>query len=111
MVKDHDFNIKIVGSEITRENDGLAMSSRNVRLSTKDRQKALSINKSLLKAKSAAADGQVHCEKLRNLVVQCITKAGGQIDYAEIVDQENLEKVEFINGSPVVLCVAACLGK
>ncbi|RYR48977.1 hypothetical protein Ahy_A07g035181 [Arachis hypogaea] len=81
MVKDHDFNIKIVGSEITRENDGLAMSS----------------------PKSAAADGQVHCEKLRNLVVQCITKAGGQIDYAEIVDQENLEKVEFINGSPVVL--------
>ncbi|XP_020963528.1 pantoate--beta-alanine ligase-like [Arachis ipaensis] len=75
------------------------------------RMMALSINKSLLKAKSAAADGQVHCEKLRNLVVQCITKAGGQIDYAEIVDQENLEKVEFINGSPVVLCVAACLGK
>ncbi|XLT39962.1 hypothetical protein HN873_071254 [Arachis hypogaea] len=74
MVKGHDFNIKIVGSDITRENDGLAMSSRN----------ALSINKSLLKAKSAAADGQVHCEKLKNLVVQCITKAGGQIDYAEM---------------------------
>ena len=37
MVKGHDFNIKIVGSDITRENDGLAMSSRNVRLSTKDR--------------------------------------------------------------------------
>ncbi|RYQ96034.1 hypothetical protein Ahy_B08g091495 [Arachis hypogaea] len=78
MVKGHDFNIKIVGSEITRENDRLAM----------------------------IADGQVHCEKLRNLMVQCITKAGGQIDYAE-----NLEKVEFINGSPVVLCVAAWFGK
>ncbi|XLR15523.1 hypothetical protein S83_043461 [Arachis hypogaea] len=74
MVKGHDFNIKIVGSEITHENDGLAMSLRN----------ALSINKSLLKAKSVATDGQVHCEKLRNLVVQCITKAGGQIDYAEV---------------------------
>ena len=76
----------------------------------KDRQNALSINKSLLKAKSAAADGQVHSEKLRNLVIQCITEAGGQIDYVEIVDQENLEKVEFING-PVVLCVAAWFGK
>ncbi|RYR74262.1 hypothetical protein Ahy_A02g008907 [Arachis hypogaea] len=93
MVKGHDFNIKIVGSEITRENDGLAMSSRN----------ALSINKSLLKAKSAAADGQ-----WSNVL---LTKAGRQIDYAEIVDKENLEKVEFINGSPVVLCVVAWFGK
>ncbi|MED6221717.1 hypothetical protein PIB30_057507 [Stylosanthes scabra] len=110
MVRDLDFSIKIVGCEITRENDGLAMSSRNVHLSTKDRENALSINKSLLKAKSAAENGEVHCEKLRSLVLQCITEAGGQIDYAEIVDQENLEKVEFING-PVVFCVAAWFGE
>lgn len=45
---------------------------------------ALSINKSLLRAKSAAEDGQVHCEKLRNMVIQCITEAGGKIDYAEV---------------------------
>ena len=45
---------------------------------------ALSINKSLLRAKSSAEAGQVHSEKLRNLVVQCITDAGGKIDYAEV---------------------------
>lgn len=45
---------------------------------------ALSINKSLLRAKSAAEDGEVHCEKLRNLVIQCITDAGGRVDYAEV---------------------------
>ncbi|ESW17089.1 hypothetical protein PHAVU_007G209400 [Phaseolus vulgaris] len=110
MVRDLDFSIKVIGAEITRESDGLAMSSRNVHLSPEDREKALSINKSLLKAKSAAEDGQVHCEKLKNLVIQCITEAGGRIDYAEIVDQNNLGKVEQIKG-PVVFCIAAWFGK
>ncbi|WVY96049.1 hypothetical protein V8G54_028200 [Vigna mungo] len=110
MVRDLDFSIKVIGAEITRESDGLAMSSRNVHLSPEERKKALSINKSLLKAKSAAEDGEVHCEKLSNLVIQCIAEAGGRIDYAEIVDQNNLEKVEQIKG-PVVFCIAAWFGK
>lgn len=110
MVRDLDFSIKVIGAEVTRENDGLAMSSRNVHLSPEEREKALSINKSLLRAKSAAEDGLVHCEKLRNIVIECITDAGGRIDYAEIVDQNNLEKVEQIKG-PVVFCVAAWFGK
>ncbi|KAK7338899.1 hypothetical protein VNO77_19533 [Canavalia gladiata] len=110
MVRDLDFSIKVIGAEVTRDNDGLAMSSRNVHLSPEQREKALSINKSLLRAKSAAADGQVNCEKLRNSVIQCITDAGGRIDYAEIVDQNSLEKVEWIKG-PVVFCVAAWFGK
>ncbi|KAG4924874.1 hypothetical protein JHK87_050414 [Glycine soja] len=109
-VRDLDFSIKVIGAEITRDNDGLAMSSRNVHLSPEEREKALSINKSLLRAKSAAGDGQVHCEKLTNLVIQSVTDAGGRIDYAEIVDQNNLEKVEQIK-SPVVFCVAAWFGK
>ncbi|KAE9592089.1 hypothetical protein Lal_00012958 [Lupinus albus] len=110
MVRDLDFSIKVIGSEVVRDSDGLAMSSRNVHLSPEEREKALSINKSLLKAKSAAEDGQVDCEKLRNLVIQCIAEAGGKIDYAEIVDQESLEKVETIK-NPVVFCIAALFGK
>ncbi|KAK7255919.1 hypothetical protein RIF29_29347 [Crotalaria pallida] len=109
MVRDLDFSIKVIGCEITHDNDGLAMSSCNVHLSPEESEKALSINKSLLRAKSAAEDGQVHCEKLRNLVIQSITEAGGIIDYAEIVDQESLEKVECIKG-PVVFCVATWFG-
>ncbi|CAK8578399.1 unnamed protein product [Lathyrus sativus] len=81
------------------------MSSRNVHLSSEVREKALSINKSLSKAKSAAEDGQIQYEKLRNLVIQCNTDAGGRINYAE-----SLQKVELIK-SPVVFCVAALFGK
>lgn len=110
MVRDLDFAVKIIGSEIVREADGLAMSSRNVRLSLEEREKALSINRSLYKAKLAAQSGQISSGALRELVVQAILEAGGKIDYAEIVDQENLETVEEIK-SPAVFCVAAWFGK
>lgn len=110
MVRDLDFSIRIIGSEVMRETDGLAMSSRNVHLSAEEREKALSINRSLLKAKSCAEKGQRNCRELRNLVIQAIDEAGGKVDYAEIVDQESLEAAEEIK-SPVVFCVAAWFGK
>lgn len=110
MVRDLDFAVQIIGSEITREDDGLAMSSRNVYLSPEERQKALSINRSLSKAKHAAENGQISCKSLQNSIILAIEEAGGNVDYAEIVDQETLEVVEEIK-APVVICVAACFGK
>jgi len=110
MVRDLDFSIEVIGSDIVRENDGLAMSSRNVHLSTEERKKALSINRSLSRAKFAAEKGQVNSGELRNMIIQEINEAGGRIDYAEIVDQETLEAVEEIK-SPVVFCIAAWFGK
>lgn len=109
MVQDLDFAVKIIGSEILREADGLAMSSRNVHLSPEEREKALSINRSLSQAKFAVQKEKHSCEDLKNLVVQTITKAGGKIDYVEIVEQESLIPVKKIN-CPVVVCVAAWFG-
>ncbi|XP_074315889.1 pantoate--beta-alanine ligase-like [Silene latifolia] len=110
MVRDLDFSVKVIGSEIMREDDGLAMSSRNVYLSKEDRQKALSISRSLSKAKHAVEEGIINCKQLRESLIQALEEAGGKVDYAEIVDQHTLEVVEEVK-NPVVFCVAAWFGK
>ncbi|PHT29083.1 Pantoate--beta-alanine ligase [Capsicum baccatum] len=109
MVRDLDFGIKVIGSEIVREEDGLAMSSRNVKLSPDNRQRALSISRALSRAKFDAENGQLNCHELINAAIPKIREAGGRVDYAEIVEQESLEPVETIN-KPVVFCVAAWFG-
>ncbi|CAN1831569.1 Pantoate--beta-alanine ligase [Linum perenne] len=85
MVRDLDFGIRIVGCEVMREEDGLAMSSRNVKLSAEDRQKALSISRALLEAKLLVERGhKMICSELQDTVVEAITRAGGKVDYAEV---------------------------
>lgn len=110
MVRDLDFAIKIIGSEIVREADGLAMSSRNVHLSREERKKALSISSSLVNARTAALNGNNHSQEIKDQIVQTLTEAGGQVDYVEIVEQESLMPVERID-RPAVICVAAWFGK
>ncbi|XP_010439740.1 PREDICTED: pantoate--beta-alanine ligase-like isoform X1 [Camelina sativa] len=109
MVRDLDFGIEIVGSDIAREKDGLAMSSRNVRLSDEERQRALSISRSLAMAKASVAKGQTSCTELKGMIIQQLVGSDGRVDYVEIVDQETLEGVEEIK-SGVVICVAAWFG-
>lgn len=109
MVRDLDFAVEIIGSEFVRDPDGLALSSRNVHLSPEERQKALSISNSLKKVREAVCNGEVSTEKLKHSVVDAILKAGGKIDYAEVVDQETLQHLERIESS-AVLCVAAWFG-
>ncbi|KAG0462722.1 hypothetical protein HPP92_021198 [Vanilla planifolia] len=108
-VRDLDFDIRIIGADIVREFDGLAMSSRNVHLSPLDREKALSIYESLRKAKVAVEGGQRNCQELIALTKKTISEAGGKIDYVEIVEQQSLKTAEEIV-CPVVLCVAAWFG-
>ncbi|XP_050367112.1 pantoate--beta-alanine ligase [Argentina anserina] len=109
MVRDLDFSVRVIGSDVVRENDGLAMSSRNVRLSPQEREKALSISKSLSRARCSAEKGHISCRELTDSVIEEVNEAGGRVDYAEIVDQESLEPVEEIRSS-VVFCIAAWFG-
>ena len=105
MVRDLNFPIRIITSPIVREPDGLAMSSRNRYLSDEERQQALAIFSSLRNAKKAITGGLTEADSVITQISTEITAAGGEIDYVEIIDAENLTSVASID-CEVLIAVA-----
>ena len=92
MVKQMNFPIRIVGCPIVRESDGLALSSRNARLSDVQRVHALNITKTLFASKEYAATHTV--EETQAFVEQAIAASEGlELEYFEIVDGLTLQKI------------------
>ncbi len=79
-----------------REKDGLAMSSRNLRLTATERAKAVSIYKELQQMKQNLEPGPVL--SLKKAVTNHLTELGFQVDYTEIADAETLELIENWDG-------------
>ena len=73
-----------------READGLAMSSRNMRLSPEDRQKATTIYKCLLRIKEECNQG-IAWPVIKEKVMQLLTDAGFTVDYVELADAKTLQ--------------------
>jgi len=110
MVRDLNMNIEIIGAPIFREEDGLAMSSRNQYLSHEERRAAAIIFKSLMAAKEKVWSGEKNSERIISLVKEMITETGiGKIDYVELCNPETLDSVTTIAG-PTLLAVAAHFG-
>jgi pantoate--beta-alanine ligase len=109
MVRDLNFPIEIKIGPIVREEDGLAMSSRNKYLSQDERSRALSISQSLKKAKKSIENGNRDLSVIKEQIIKEIIAAGGSIDYVETVDFECLEPVENAEGT-VLIAIAAYFG-
>lgn len=111
MVRDLDFGITMIGAPLVREADGLALSSRNVRLTPGNRAAAVCISRALRSAaEQCAAGGDIDAGALRSLIVAAITEAGGVVDYVEIVAQDTLAPVTHVGTVPTVILVAAKFG-
>ncbi|WP_022855291.1 pantoate--beta-alanine ligase [Thermodesulfobacterium thermophilum] len=111
MVKDLNLDIEIVGSPTVREPDGLAMSSRNIYLSPKERESALSLNRALELAEKLVKEGEKNPEKIKKTLFEFLRMHPYLIvQYIEIVDPETLDPVEVIE-KPVVCAIAAYVGK
>lgn len=111
MVKDLNMDVEIVPCPIVREEDGLAMSSRNVNLTKEDRKAALVLSKSLMTAKDKILLGEKNADTIRSLIESMINQEPKvSIDYIEIVDGYNLNSIEEINGK-VLIALAAKVGK
>lgn len=109
MVRDLDFPITLHGAEIVREADGLALSSRNVRLTPEHRAAAPSIRKALLEAAAAYANGETAsdvCAAVQN-ALEAIP--GVRVDYVTLCDAETLHELTAENRL-ALLAVAAYFG-
>lgn len=110
MVRDLNFPIEIVTCTIVREEDGLAMSSRNKYLSNEERQNALSISQSLFDAHAACHTGNIAVSEIKEMIELRISQSGGKVDYVEIVDAEDLTPKDEFTGRTLI-AVAAFYGK
>jgi pantoate--beta-alanine ligase len=111
LVEDLKFGIEIVRGALVRDPDGLALSSRNVRLSPQGRGHALSISRGLFKARAASDAGEKRATTLEEIVVQEISgMPNPQIDYVAVVDERSLERVEQVHGACRILVVARVEG-
>ena len=110
MVKDLNVDVKIITCPIVREEDGLAMSSRNVYLSSEERKSALSLNKSLEMAKELIYQGEDSVEIIKKKIVEFISRYEyTKIDYVEILNGDNLKKIDKIEGR-IVIALAVFVG-
>ncbi|MFD7524012.1 pantoate--beta-alanine ligase [Paenibacillus chitinolyticus] len=109
MVQDLNMNVDIVACPILREEDGLAMSSRNVFLSKDEREQALVLSRSLKAAEAWVREhASFRAEDLRGAVKAVIEEAPlADIDYVEVLTYPQLEQPEAVEpGVPVQLIVA-----
>ncbi len=111
MVIDLNLPIKIYPVPIVREEDGLAMSSRNVLLTSEQRQQAVILSKSLKAAEVSIRAGQRSAQEIERQLRERITlESDGVIDYVEIRDTDDLSKVTDIK-RPILLALAVFFGK
>ncbi|QFK71783.1 pantoate--beta-alanine ligase [Pradoshia sp. D12] len=91
----HDFNfpIELVGVEIKREEDGLALSSRNINLTEQEREEAPFIYKSLCKVKAQLQKGASPAEALEKGKEYLQSHINGQIDYFEGLSYPDLSEI------------------
>lgn len=95
MVRDLNFDVRLVGCPIVRDTDGLALSSRNAYLSASERQQALILRRSLLAIEQMIADGERDSSRLIQRGHQVLSEESAvRTDYLAMVDADTLLPVE-----------------
>ena len=110
LVRDLDLPVEVVACPTVREADGLALSSRNVRLSPAQRAAAPVLHRALRAAQSLAAAGGRDAERLRAAVRAVVASEPlADLDYVSVADPGSLEELSRLDG-PALLSLAARFG-
>jgi pantoate--beta-alanine ligase len=111
MVQDLNMDLEVIGMPTTREQDGLAMSSRNIYLTPDERVSALSLSRSLKLAKGLYEQGERDAVKMIGEVRKHIeSHAHTTLDYVQICDTTTMKDVVLLDGESV-LAMAVRVGK
>lgn len=107
MVSDLDFGIDIVPVPTVREPDGLALSSRNVRLSAADRAAAPVLHRALRSAQDEFEAGERNCNVLRHTALsELLLEPRARIEYVRVVDPATCEDIENVADSATIALAA-----
>ena len=111
MVKDYKYPIEIVGCPIVREKDGMALSSRNMRLSKDERKRAVRISQTLFKSVEMAATKRL--EEVKQWVIDEINKDSIlNVEYYEIVNSETMQSVKsWKDADKITGCITVYCGE
>lgn len=110
MTEDLGLGIEVIGMPIVRENDGLAMSSRNQYLDPEERQAALCLSQALAAAQAIASLGPVSAQAIEDAAADIIADEPlATLDYVQLVDPRSLVPMAWLD-EPGRLCLAARVG-
>jgi len=110
MVRNFYLDVNIIECDIIRENDGLAMSSRNIYLSKEQRQESLLISKSLKYAAKLVGSGRTDTKELKKEIENILsTSSIIEIEYIQIVDR-NFKTIDTIELKNSIILIAVKIG-
>ena len=111
MVSDFKLPVKVLRGELVRESDGLALSSRNARLSPESRQHAVAISRGLFAARDAFVHGERNADVLEQIVRAALHSVPDFVeDYIRVVREDTLLKVAVVEGACRLLVVVRIQG-
>jgi pantoate--beta-alanine ligase len=110
LVRDLDIPVRIEVGPTVREPDGLALSSRNVRLRNGERTLALALPRALQAARGAVQRGERDPAAIAAAARRAMSAQGVEPEYLELVAPDSFTPVERVDGEPVLVAVAARVG-
>jgi pantoate--beta-alanine ligase len=111
LVEEMKFNVNLHSVPTLREQDGLAMSSRNMRLNDTQRKQALVFFNALLSAKADLLNGKSLIDVKKSVQQIVESEANVRLEYFEIADSKNLTLLENVSsGNNAIMCIAGFVG-